>query len=91
MVENINMLKSSRDETYSLDLSKKELKIIARERGVKNYENLSKNRLIKEINKLKSSKGPKKPRKVVSSLLLKGKRILDLNQEKKAKKMFISC
>ena len=90
-VENINMLKSSRDEKYSLDLSKKKLKIIARERGVKNYENLSKSRLIKEINKLKSSKGQKKHRKGVSSLLLKGKRSIGFKpRKKKAKKMFIS-
>ena len=53
----MNMSKSS----IGLDLSKKELKVIARERGVKNYENLSKSRLIKEINKLKPSKGQKKP------------------------------
>ena len=38
--------------------------MIARERGVKNYENLSKSRLIREINKLKPSKGLKK---VISS------------------------
>ena len=61
--EDINMLKSSRnesDEIKKLNLSKKELKVIARERGVKNYENLSKIKLIREINKLKPSKGPKK-------------------------------
>ena len=43
-----------------LNLTKKELKVIARERGVKDYENLSKSRVIKEINKLKRSEGPKK-------------------------------
>ena len=54
------MLKSSGDEIKKLRLSKKELKVIARERGVKNYKNISKSRLIKEINKLKPSKGLKK-------------------------------
>ena len=63
LIEDINMLKLSGNESHGikkLNLSKKELKIIARERGVKNYENISKRRLIKEINKLKSSKGLKK-------------------------------
>ena len=58
------MLKS--DEIKKLNLSKKELRLTARERGVKNYENISKSRLIKEINKLKPSKELKKegkPRK----------------------------
>ena len=58
------MLKS--DEIKKLNLSKKELRLTARERGVKNYENISKSRLIKEINKLKTSKELKKegkPRK----------------------------
>ena len=59
-VEDINILKSSGDEIKKLNLSKKELKVISRERGVKNYENPSKSRLIKEINKLKPSKGLKK-------------------------------
>ena len=39
---------------------KKVLKRIAVERGVKNFENLSKSELIKEINKLEPAKGPKK-------------------------------
>ena len=61
--EDINMLKSSRnesDEIKKLNFSKKELKVIAREIGVKNYKNLSKIKLIREINKIKPSKGPKK-------------------------------
>ena len=58
---------------YEINLSKEELRLIARERGVNKYENISKSRLIKEINKLKPSKGLKKPKKIVSSLLLKGK------------------
>ena len=44
------MLKSSKnesDEVKKLNLSKKELKVIAIEGGVKNYENFSKSRLIK--------------------------------------------
>ena len=79
-VEYINMLKS--DEIKRL---------IARERGVKNYENISKSRLIKDINKLKPSKGLKKeeePRKIVGSLLLKGKSSIGFKPRKKAKKMF---
>ena len=62
-IEDINMLKSSENESYKinkLNLSKKELRVILRERGGKNYENLSKSRLIKEIEKLKPSKGLKK-------------------------------
>ena len=42
------MLKSSRNESdviRKLNLSKKELKVMTRERGVKNYESLSKSRL----------------------------------------------
>ena len=88
-VEDINMLKS--DEIKKLNLSKKELRLIARERGVKNYENISKSRLIKDINKLKPSKGLKKeekPRKIVGSLLLKGKSSIGFKPRKKAKKMF---
>ena len=54
-VEDIKMLKSSR----RLVLPKRILKVIARGRGAKNYENLSKSELIKEINKLKPAKEPK--------------------------------
>ena len=54
------MFKLLRDEIGRLNLTKKELKVITRERGVKDYENHSKSRLIKEINKLKPSEGPKK-------------------------------
>ena len=42
------MLKLSRDEIKKLNLSKEELRIITRERGIKNYENNSKSRLIKK-------------------------------------------
>ena len=44
------MLKSSGNEPdgiKKLNLSKKEIKLFVRERGVKNYKNLSKGRLIK--------------------------------------------
>ena len=58
--EDINMLKLSIDNSKRLNPLKKELRVIARERGVKNYENLSKRELIKEINKLKAATGPKK-------------------------------
>ena len=51
-VEDIRISKSSR----RLVLPKRILKVIARERGVKNYENLAKRELIKEANILKPSK-----------------------------------
>ena len=59
----------------------KELKAIVRKTGFKNYENLSRIRLVEEIDKLEQSKELKN-KKIVSSLLLKGKKILDLNQKK---------
>ena len=55
-IEDIKMSKSSR----RLVLPKKILKVIARERSAKNYENLPKRELIIEINKLPPAKGPKK-------------------------------
>ena len=70
------MLKPSRNESNKikeLGLTMKELKVIARKRGVKNYENLSRIRLVEEIDKLEASKELKK-KKIVSSLLLKGKK-----------------
>ena len=79
-VEDINMPKSG----YEINLSKEELRLIARERGVKKYENISKSRLIKEINKLKPSKGLKKAKKIVSCLLLKGKRSIGFKPRKKS-------
>ena len=71
------MLKSSRNESNKiteLGVTVEELKAIARKRVVKNYENLSRIRLVEEIDKLKPSKRIKK-KKIVSSLLLKGKNI----------------
>ena len=55
-VQDINMLKLSRDDVEKLNLKKNELQKMARVRGVKNYENLSKRRLVKEINKLEPFK-----------------------------------
>ena len=57
------MLKSSRNESdkiKELGLTMEELKPIARKRGVKNYENLSRIRLVEEIDKLEPSKELKK-------------------------------
>ena len=71
------MLKSSRNESNKikeLGLTMEELKAIARKRGAKNYENLSRIRLVEEIDKLEPSKELKE-KKIVSSLLLKGKKI----------------
>ena len=82
------MLRSSRNESNKikeLGLTMKEVKVIARKRSVKNYENLSRLRLVEEIDKLKPSKELEK-KKIVSSLSLKGKKILDLNQKKQREK-----
>ena len=79
------MLKSSRNESNKikeLRLKIKELQAIARKIGIKNYGNLSRIRLVKEIDKLEPLKELKK-KKIVSSLLLKGKKILDLSLKKK--------
>ena len=84
-VEDINMLKSSKNESdkiKELGLTMEELKSIARKIGSKNYENLSRIELVKEIDKLVPPKESKK-KKITSSLLLKGKKILDLSQKKK--------
>ena len=62
-VEDINMLKSSiieSDAIRKLNLSDDELRVTDMVRGVTNYENLSKGRLIKKNNKLKPSEEPKK-------------------------------
>ena len=45
--EGINMLRLSTDELKKLNPLKKELKVIAGERGIKNYKNLSKSKLMK--------------------------------------------
>ena len=63
-----------------------ELKLIARLRSVKNYENLSRIRLVEETGRLEPSKKLKK-KKIVSSSLLKGKKVLDLSQEKVKRKI----
>ena len=51
----------------------KELKAIARKIGVKNYKNLSRIELVKEIDKLEPPKESKK-KNIPSSLLLKRKK-----------------
>ena len=50
-----------------------ELKSIARKIGVKDYENISRIKLVKEIDKLELPKESKK-KKITSSILLKGKK-----------------
>ena len=83
-VEDINMLKSSKNESdkiKELGLTIKELKAIARKTGVKNYENLSRIRMVEEIDKLEQSKELKK-KKIVSSLLLKGKKSIGFKSKK---------
>ena len=58
-VEDINMVKSSKNESNKIKefgLTMKELKAIARKIGVKNYEILSRIRLVEEIDKLEQSK-----------------------------------
>ena len=62
-VEDINTLKSSiieSDAIRKLNLTEDELRVITMLSGVKNYENLSKSSLIKEINEIKLSEEPKK-------------------------------
>ena len=57
--EDINMLKPSRNESNKikeLGLTMEELKAIARKICIKNYENLSRIRLVEEIYKLEPSK-----------------------------------
>ena len=87
-VEDIRMLKSSR----KLVLPKRILKVIARERGVKNYENLPKSELIKEINKLKAAKELKKitfEKYKGDDLELKRKDIRESFRVKKKKKILL--
>ena len=82
------MLKSSRNESdkiKELGLTMKELKATARKIGVKNYVNLSKIRLVEEIDKLEPSRELKK-KKIVSSLLLKGKKSIGFKPRKGKKK-----
>ena len=72
-VEDIKMPTSSKNESVKikeLGLTMEELKSIARKISIKNYENLSRIDLVKEIDKLEPSKESKK-KKVTSSLLLK--------------------
>ena len=84
-VENINMVKSSKSESDKIKELGLTMKAIARKISVKNYENLSRIRLVEEIDKLEQSKELKK-KKIVSSLLLKGKQKLDLSLQKSKQK-----
>ena len=86
-VEDIKMPKSSKNESHQIresGLTMEELKSIARKIVIKNYENLSRIELVKEINKLKSSKESKK-KNITSSLLLKGKKRIGFKPKKKNK------
>ena len=62
-----------------------ELRAIARKIGVKNYENLSRIELVKEINKLEQARELKK-KKITSSLLWKGKKSIGFKPKKKITK-----
>ena len=96
-VEDIKRLKSSiikSDAIRILVITENELRVIVMLRGVKNYENLSKSSLIKEINKIKLSEEPKKHLKKYSKksfrvkksvLFRKKEEILSLSLEKKVK------
>ena len=86
-VEDIKMSKSSKNESdkiKELGLTMEELISIARKIGNKNYENVSRIELIKEIDKLEPPKESKK-KKITSSLLLKGKKKNTGFKPKKAK------
>ena len=75
-VEDIKMPKSSKDESHKikeLGLTMEESKETERKIGVKNYENLLRIELVKEIDKLEPPKESKK-KKITSSPLLKGKK-----------------
>ena len=75
-VEDIKMPKSSNNESdkiKELELTMEELKSIARKIGIKNYENLSRIELVKEIDKLEPPKESKK-KQITNSPLLKGKK-----------------
>ena len=83
-VEDINMVKSSKNESdkiKELRLTMKELKAIARKIGV----NLSRIRLVEEIDKLEPSKELEK-KEIVSSLLFKGKKNIRFKPKKKQKR-----
>ena len=78
----LKSLKNESDKIKELGLTMEELRAIARTISVKNYENLSRIELVKEIDKLELSKELRK-KNIVSSLLLKSKNILDLSLKKK--------
>ena len=78
-------MKNESDKIKGLGLTTKELKAIARKIGAKNYENLSRIELVKEIDELEPPKESKK-KKITSSPLLKGKKSIGLKPKKKSKK-----
>ena len=90
-VEDIKMPKSSKNESdkiKELGLTEEELKSIERKIGIKNYENLSRIELLKDINKLETSKESKK-KTITSSLLLKGKKRIGFKPKKSKKSIKI--
>ena len=82
--EDIKSSKNESDKIKELALTMKELKAIPRKIDVKNYENLSRIRLLEEIDKLEQSKELNR-KKIVSSLLLKGKKSIGFKSKIKAK------
>ena len=78
----IDMSRLLTDELKKLNPLKKELRVIARDRGAKNYKNLSKSELIREINKLK----PKNHKKIVSSLLFRREKNIGFKPKEKVNK-----
>ena len=89
-VEDIKMPKSSKNESdkiKELGLTMEELKSIASKIGIKNYVNLSRIELVKEIDKLEPSKESKK-KKITSTLLLKGKKRIRFKHKKSKRKKY---
>ena len=65
--------KNESDKIKELGLTMEELKSNAGKIGIKNYENLSRIELVKEVDKSEQAKELKK-KKIASSLLLRGKK-----------------
>ena len=83
-IKDINMSKSSVsefDKIKKLNLTVEELRAIPRRRGVKNYENLPRIGLVKEINRLYLSKELKK-KKILVVYYQNKKEVLNLSLEK---------
>ena len=77
--------KNESDKIKELGLTMEELKSIA-SIGIKNFENLSRIELVKEIDKLEPPKESKK-KKIASSLLLKGKKDTGFKPKKAKEKL----